>query len=220
MSEARATAASPEVTIRAEVSAADPDECRFVCSVPVHPGGPFAFANAGEAAGSPLPEHLFALGDVVHVQIAEQVVTVGKARGVEWGDLRRRIGAAIRAQLAAGVPAVLESAPDLDGRTADGVRDAAALTRIIERLFERELNPRVASHGGRITLVGIDGSTMRITMGGGCQGCSSSSVTLRDGVEVMVRRVAPEITEIIDVTDHAAGIAPYRKVPVTLGRTD
>lgn len=211
---------SDDVKIRAEVSAADPDECRFVCSVPVHPGGPFAFGSADEAAGSPLPQHVFSLGDVVHVQIAEQVVTVGKSGGVEWGDLRRRIGATIRAQLAAGVPAVLESAPDLDGRTADGVRDTAALTRIIQGLFDRELNPRVASHGGRITLVDIEGSTMRITMGGGCQGCSSSQVTLRQGVEVMVRRVAPEITEIIDVTDHAAGVAPYRKVAVALGRPD
>ena len=209
---------SDEVAIRAEVSAADPDECRFLCSVSVHPGGPFAFESAEDAAGSPLPEHLFALGDVVYVQIAEQVVTVGKARDVEWGDLRRRIGATIRAQLDAGVPAVLESAPDLDGRTGDGVRDTEALTRIIRRLFDRELNPRVASHGGRITLVDIEGSTMRITMGGGCQGCSSSQVTLRQGVEVMVRRVAPEITEIIDVTDHTSGTAPYRKVAVSLGQ--
>lgn len=209
---------SDEVAIRAEVSAADPDECRFLCSVSVHPGGPFAFESAEDAAGSPLPERLFALGDVVYVQIAEQVVTVGKARDVEWGDLRRRIGATIRAQLDAGVPAVLESAPDLDGRTGDGVRDTEALTRIIRRLFDRELNPRVASHGGRITLVDIEGSTMRITMGGGCQGCSSSQVTLRQGVEVMVRRVAPEITEIIDVTDHTAGTAPYRKVAVSLGQ--
>ena len=209
---------SDEVAIRAEVSAADPDECRFLCSVSVHPGGPFAFESAEDAAGSPLHERLFALGDVVYVQIAEQVVTVGKARDVEWGDLRRRIGATIRAQLDAGVPAVLESAPDLDGRTGDGVRDTEALTRIIRRLFDRELNPRVASHGGRITLVDIEGSTMRITMGGGCQGCSSSQVTLRQGVEVMVRRVAPEITEIIDVTDHTAGTAPYRKVAVSLGQ--
>ena len=209
---------SDEVAIRAEVSAADPDECRFLCSVSVHPGGPFAFESAEDAAGSPLPERLFALGDVVYVQIAEQVVTVGKARDVEWGDLRRRIGATIRAQLDAGVPAVLESAPDLDGRTGDGVRDTEALTRIIRRLFDRELNPRVASHGGRITLVDIEGSTMRITMGGGCQGCSSSQVTLRQGVEVMVRRVAPEITEIIDVTDHTSGTAPYRKVAVSLGQ--
>ena len=209
---------SDEVAIRAEVSAADPDECRFLCSVTVHPGGPFAFESAEDAAGSPLPEHLFALGDVVYVQIAEQVVTVGKARDAEWGDLRRRIGSTIRAQLDAGVPAVLESAPDLDGRTGDGVRDTEALTRIIRRLFDRELNPRVASHGGRITLVDIEGSTMRITMGGGCQGCSSSQVTLRQGVEVMVRRVAPEITEIIDVTDHTSGTAPYRKVAVSLGQ--
>ncbi|HET8930202.1 MAG TPA: NifU family protein, partial [Acidimicrobiales bacterium] len=95
-------------------------------------------------------------------------------------------------------------------------RDAAALTRIIERLFDREVNPRVASHGGQISLVGLEGTTLRIAMGGGCQGCSSSQVTLRGSVEVMVHRVAPEITEIIDVTDHEAGTDPYLRGPVRL----
>ncbi len=219
MSEQPAPDAPAEVTIRAEVSAADPDTCRFVCSTTVHPGGPFAFAGPGEAAGSPLPERVFALGDVTHVVIADQVVSVTKSGDTDWGDLRRRIGAAIREQLAGGVPAVLESVPDVDGRTADGVRDAEALARIIGLLLEREVNPRVAAHGGRIALVGVEGTTLRISMGGGCQGCSSSAATLRNGVEVMVRRVAPEITEIVDVTDHAAGTAPYRRVPVSLGRS-
>ncbi len=208
-----------DVAIRAEVSAADPDTCRFVCSVSVHPGGPFAFAGPEEAAGSPLPEHVFGLGDVTHVVIADRVVSVTKASGVEWGDLRRRVGAVIRAQLAGGVPAVLESVPDVDGRTGDGVRDADALARMIDRLLEREVNPKVAAHGGRIAVVGVEGTTLRISMSGGCQGCSSSAATLRNGVEVMVRRVAPEITEIVDVTDHAAGTAPYRRVPVALGRS-
>ena len=147
-------------------------------------------------------------------------MTVTKTAGVDWGDLRARVGACIREQLATGAPAVLASAPDLDGRRGDGPRDAAALEKILAELFEREINPRVAAHGGRIALVGVEGSKLRITMGGGCQGCASAQLTLRSSVEVMVRRVAPEITEIVDDTDHAAGLRPYRRVPVRLVGTD
>lgn len=209
------------VSIRAERSAADPDSTRFVCSTSVHPGGPFAFASPEEAAGSPLPEALFALGGVRHVLIANEVVTVAKSAEADWDadDLPRRIGATLRAQLDAGVPAVLSSAPDVEGRTGDGARDDETLAQVIARLLEREVNPRVASHGGRIEVVGVDGSTLRIAMHGGCQGCASSTTTIRNGVEVMVRRIAPEITEIIDTTDHAAGSAPYRRSPVVLGRS-
>ena len=210
------TPAPMPVRIRAEVSVADPDTCRFVCSQVVHPGGPFAFTTADEAAGSPLPQHLFDLGVVTHVLIAEAVVTVTKRSEVAWGDLRKRIGAVIRDQLTSAAPAVLDSVPDLDGRAGSGPRDEAALRAVVERLFDREVNPRVASHGGHISLVGLEGTTLKIAMGGGCQGCASSQLTLRGSVEVLVQRVAPEITEIVDVTDHAAGTDPYLRGPVRL----
>ena len=205
---------SSPVHIRAEVSAADPDTCRFVCSEIVHPHGPFAFASIEAAAGSPLPQALFALGAIAHVLVAETVVTVTKVHTSDWGDLRTQIGAAIRAQCAAGVPAVLASVPDLDGRTvadASGAapRDAAKIRQALEALFEREVNPRVASHGGRIEIVDVSADRLTIAMHGGCQGCASSQFTIKAGVEVMVQRVAPEITEIVDVTDHSAGLVPY-----------
>ncbi len=205
------------VRIRAEVSEADPDTCRFVCSAEVHPGGPFAFESADEAAGSPLPQHIFALGVVTHVLIAGTVVTVTKRSDVEWGDLRKRIGAIIRDLLTSAAPAVLDSVPDVDGHTGgDSPRGESELRRIIERMFEREVNPRVAAHGGSIRMVGLDGDTLSISMHGGCQGCASSQVTIKAGVEVMVKRVAPEITRIVDVTDHAAGTDPYLRGPVRL----
>ncbi|MBS1849050.1 MAG: NifU family protein [Actinobacteria bacterium] len=208
------------VRIRADVSEADPHTCRFVCSEVVHPDGPYAFTSPEEAAGSPLPEHLFDLGVVTHVLIAETVVTVSIRPDVEWGDLRKRIGAIIRAQADAGVPAVLASVPNLDGWVDGATRDTAALRRILDHLFEHEVNPRVASHGGRIEIVEVGDTTLKISMHGGCQGCSSSNVTIEAGVEVMVRRVAPEITEIIDVTDHARGASPYRSGPVRLVPVD
>ncbi len=207
--------ATSDVTIRAEVSAADPHTCRFVCSEVVHPGGPFSFGSRSQALGSPLPEHLFDLEVVTHVLVAETVVSVTKQPDVPWGDLRKQIGSLIRRQLATASPAILGSVPDVDGTTT-GVRDETALRMVIDRLFEREVNPRVASHGGRIEVAGLDGTVLSITMTGGCQGCASSQLTLRGSVEVMVRRVAPEITEIVDVTDHGAGLNPYRRGAVSI----
>lgn len=222
MSVAASPVTIPErIRIRAEVSEADPDTCRFICSQTVHPGGPFAFESEADAAGSPLPQHLFDLGVVTHVLIAGTVVTVTKRSDVPWGDLRKRIGAVIRDLLTSAAPAVLDSVPDLDGHTGqDGPRDRTQLRRVIERLFEREINPRVAAHGGSIRVVDLDGDRLSISMHGGCQGCASSQVTVRSSVEVLVRRVAPEITEIVDVTDHAAGENPYIRGPVKLVPVD
>jgi Fe-S cluster biogenesis protein NfuA len=89
------------------------------------------------------------------------------------------------------------------GRSDDEVRAA------IQELLDGEVNGGLAGHGGSISLVDYTEGKLRIAMSGGCQGCASSQVTLRQSVEVMVRRIAPEVTEIVDTTDHAAGRTPY-----------
>ena len=197
--------ADQPVSIRAEASLADPDSCKFTVSCSVHPGGSFFFAGRDRAAGSPLGERLFALGGVASVLIAGNVVTIGKVPGAAWMGLKAAIGAAIRTQLLSGMPAVLEAA------TPNGtlVRSDAALGAAVQELLDREVNRSIASHGGKISLLDVQGGRLFITMSGGCQGCASSQVTLRQGFEVMVKRVAPEITEIVDATDHAAGRKPF-----------
>lgn len=80
--------------------------------------------------------------------------------------------------------------------------------RVIQ-VIETEVNPSIASHGGFATLVGVDGSTVYLTMGGGCQGCAMSKATLRQGIEVAIKQSVPEILEVVDVTDHASGDSPF-----------
>jgi len=202
MSESHAV---PLIAIRAEVLQADPDTCKFTVSHVVHPGGPFFFDHRDRAAGSPLPEILLGLPGVAHVLVAENVVTVGKAADVEWSALKAAIGARIRAQMHSGVPAILESA----NRAATWGRSDAEVRAAIQELLDGEVNRGVAAHGGRISLVDYKGGKLSIAMSGGCQGCVSSQATLRQGVEVMVRRIAPEVMEIVDITDHAAGKTPF-----------
>jgi Fe-S cluster biogenesis protein NfuA len=199
----------PTITIRAETSQADPDTCKFTVSRTVHPGGPFFFDSRERASGSPLVERLFALPGVAHVLVAQTVVTVGKDPSVAWSALKSAIGAAVRTQLLTGIPAIFE-APRQTGTRG---RSNAEIRALVQELLDREVNRSIASHGGRISIVDLRDGNLFIAMSGGCQGCAASQLTLRQGFEVMVRRVAPEIVEIVDTTDHAAGRKPFYQRP-------
>ena len=83
------------------------------------------------------------------------------------------------------------------------------LAQQIQEIFDQQINPQIAAHGGYVQLLEIDGSRAYIEMGGGCQGCGMANVTLKQGVEVAVREAIPEITELVDITDHASGTNPY-----------
>jgi len=195
----------PTITIRAETLLADPDMCKFTVNRTVHPGGPFFFDSRERAAGSPLLERLFALPSVAHVLVTDNVVTIGKEPGASWSGLKSQIGTVIRTQLLTGVPAILEAPRDASMRR----RTDAEIRRVVQELLDREVNRSIAAHGGRISIVDLRDGNLIIAMSGGCQGCAASQVTLRQGFEVMVRRVAPEIGDIIDTTDHAAGEKPF-----------
>ena len=195
----------PTIGIRAETSLADPDTCKFTVSRTVHPGGPFFFDSKERAAGSPLPERLFALPGVANVLIAESVVTVGKEPGASWSGLKAAIGTAIRTQLLTGAPAILETPRYASARG----RTDAEVRAVLQDLLDREVNRSIAGHGGKISIVHVRDAKLYIAMSGGCQGCAASQVTLRQGFEIMVHRVAPKITDSVDTTDHAAGKRPY-----------
>ena len=81
----------------------------------------------------------------------------------------------------------------------------------IETLLKDKINPSIASHGGRVSLVDVKDNIMFVQMEGGCQGCAASAVTLRQGIEATVKNTIPQIEEIIDITDHASGKNPYYK---------
>jgi Fe/S biogenesis protein NfuA len=88
---------------------------------------------------------------------------------------------------------------DLTGSTAEKV----------QQLLDQQINPSLAAHGGFAQLKGVDGDKVYVLMGGGCQGCAVSAMTLREGIAASITAAIPEITEVIDVTDHDAGENPY-----------
>ena len=88
---------------------------------------------------------------------------------------------------------------ELTGDLADQVR----------QLLELRINPALASHGGFAALVGVEDTKVMVTMGGGCQGCAMSAATLREGITAAILEAIPEVTEVVDITDHDAGATPY-----------
>jgi Fe/S biogenesis protein NfuA len=99
----------------------------------------------------------------------------------------------------AASPAIAGPPAELSGDTAQRV----------QQVLEQQINPSIAAHGGRADLVAVEGSTAYLRLGGGCQGCGMASVTLSQGIEVAIQEAVPEITQVIDVTDHAGGTNPY-----------
>jgi Fe/S biogenesis protein NfuA len=121
-----------------------------------------------------------------------------------------------------------ESAPNLEGATVDYVergpipgadsgfkienpnpiwKDPKA--QAVQEVLDTRINPGVAMHGGNVMLLDVKDDIAYIALGGGCQGCGMADVTLRQGIEVMIKEAVPEIREIIDTTDHAAGRNPF-----------
>jgi len=79
----------------------------------------------------------------------------------------------------------------------------------IQKLLDEKVNPMVAQHGGQIDLVDYLNRTAYIRMSGGCQGCSSSKATLKQGVEKAIFEAFPRVRQVVDMTDHRAGDNPY-----------
>jgi Fe/S biogenesis protein NfuA len=79
----------------------------------------------------------------------------------------------------------------------------------VQELIESMINPAVAGHGGFVELVDVQDNRVYLQMGGGCQGCGAADVTLKQGIERLIKEEIPEVAEVLDATDHSAGSNPY-----------
>ena len=91
----------------------------------------------------------------------------------------------------------------------DKIELSGSLEEKVQQLLTQQINPSLAAHGGWAELVKVEETNVFLTMGGGCQGCAMSAATLREGITVMISELIPEVTEVIDTTDHNAGETPY-----------
>ena len=184
----------------------DNGRCKFLVSEPLHAGGVRRFASPDEARGSPLPEAIFAIpgADVSEVIVSGNLVTVVKRNPAPWPVVGKAVGQAIRAALAGGQPAVTAKPVAPESATTDD-----ALYERVADLFDSQVNPMVARHGGRVELIDVQDAVVMVRMAGGCQGCGMADVTLRQGIEAMLQQHVPDVKGIVDITDHTAGSNPY-----------
>jgi len=169
----------------------------------VSPGGSVYFNRPEDAEGWPLIEKLFATGSVHSVLARDNMLVVARMPDADWVGLTAAIEKAIRDHY--------DAHPDGDERlgAAESTVDEASIRQRVQEILDTEINPSIAGHGGFIRLVDVQGSRVFLQMGGGCQGCGMAHITLREGVEHMLRARIPEITEILDQTDHASGANPF-----------
>ena len=129
---------------------------------------------------------------------------------VETPDLRLLVEPGGAANLEGAIidldPSAMGGALRIDNPN-EGWRDPVAAR--IQDVLDRRINPSVAAHGGFVDLLEVRGGAAYVQLGGGCQGCAQVDVTLRQGIEVAIKAAVPQITEVIDITDHAAGTNPY-----------
>jgi len=180
------------------------DQCLFMLNRPLFSGHSWWFPNFESAEGSPLAERLFSLDDVESVLVNEATLTITRKdkNMYDWKPLGEEIGTTLRELLTEGgmliSQKIISEMPSQD-KIQEGIQKA----------INEEVNPGVAGHGGLITLEKIKGNTITIKMGGGCQGCSSADLTLKEGIHGSFRKFVPQIGAIFDETDHAAGLNPY-----------
>jgi Fe/S biogenesis protein NfuA len=97
--------------------------------------------------------------------------------------------------------------PVVETPTAEGLEGDVA--ERVAQVLEQHINPAIAMHGGMAQLVGVEGDTAFVRLGGGCQGCGMAGVTLDQGIESAIVGAVPEVSRVVDVTDHASGENPY-----------
>ncbi len=181
---------------------ANPATCKFIVDRPVYPGKSAYFGNRESADASALARRLFEIPEVANVRIEDNRITITKAGSDPWPEIGKNIGSKIREHIRSKEEAV-------DENYSGNVSNEADIRQKVQDLFENEINPALGSHGGFVELVDVKGSSVYVKLGGGCQGCAGAKMTLKMGIERIVREKIPEVAEILDATDHSTGNHPY-----------
>ena len=180
----------------------NPVSCKFTVDRSVYPGGSAFFGNREAANDSPLAQRIFEIPEVENVLIAENQITVAKSGFDPWPVIGKQIGAKIREHIRSDDPAV-------NAQFESTMLPESEIRKRVQNLLEREVNPALGMHGGWVELIDVKRNSVYLRLGGGCQGCGSANMTLKMGIEKAIREQIPEVGEILDTTDHAAGRNPY-----------
>jgi Fe-S cluster biogenesis protein NfuA len=179
----------------------NPATIKFLPGQLVMESGTRDFADADEAEASPLAEALFSLGDVTGVFFGRDFISVTAAPGVGWSELKPDVISILLDHFSAAMPLFHPpkagfSVPVADEEyPLDDPADAEIVDQIKE-LIETRVRPAVANDGGDIVYRGFQRGVVFLQMQGACSGCPSSSATLKNGIEQLLKHYVPEVTEV------------------------
>jgi Fe-S cluster biogenesis protein NfuA len=204
MDEEEQSSWSENIAIKARVEA-DRMTCVFMVDRPVLEGLSAWFPQPSYAEeSSPLGKQLFAIEGIGNVLLHGMTVTIGMTDLCDrpWQELSVETGQVIRAYLKTGEDTITQS-------FRDNIPPEGEIHLKLQACVDMEINPGIAAHSGVVTLERIAGNSVYLVMGGGCQGCAASEITLRQGIHNTFRNAVPQIGGIFDVTDHSAGSNPF-----------
>ncbi len=173
----------------------NPATLKFLPGRDVIGDGTANFPDASEAAASPLAERLFRIEGVTGVFLGSDFITVTKDNDREWYLLKPAILGVIMEHFTAGRPVILETAESDQPEEGVSEEDAEIVAQIKE-LLDTRVRPAVAQDGGDIIFRSFDHGVVYLHMQGACSGCPSSTVTLKMGIENMLRHYIPEVVEV------------------------
>ena len=177
----------------------NPATLKFLPGRPVMTGGTRDFATPEEAEASPLADALFSLGDVEGVFFGSDFVSVTAAPGSDWRTLKPDVLSVLLDHFSGDMPLFRAgSAAGIaidDDALADDPADADIVSQIKE-LIDTRVRPAVANDGGDIVYRGFQQGTVLLKMQGACAGCPSSTATLKQGIEQLLKYYVPEVTEV------------------------
>jgi Fe-S cluster biogenesis protein NfuA len=179
----------------------NPATLKFLPGRPViEAGPPRDFADADEAEASPLAAALFSQGDVVGVFYGRDFIAVTAGEGADWRDLKPQVLAILLDHFSSQAPlfrtgSAHEIHIEEEGEFAENPEDADIVAQIRE-LIDTRVRPAVANDGGDIVYRGFDKGVVYLAMHGACSGCPSSTATLKQGIEQLLKHYVPEVTEV------------------------
>jgi Fe-S cluster biogenesis protein NfuA len=179
----------------------NPATLKFLPGRPViEAGPPRDFADADEAEASPLAAALFSQGDVVGVFYGRDFIAVTAGEGADWRDLKPQVLSILLDHFSSQAPlfrtgSAHEIHIEEEGEFAENPEDADIVAQIRE-LIDTRVRPAVANDGGDIVYRGFDKGVVYLAMHGACSGCPSSTATLKQGIEQLLKHYVPEVTEV------------------------
>ncbi|HEU4839297.1 MAG TPA: NifU family protein [Micavibrio sp.] len=171
----------------------NPATVKFIPGVTVMQSGAAEFQNAEAAATSPLAERIFQIKGVERVFFGYDFVSVTKSDAVQWADIKAYVLAAVMQHFTTGEN-LFRDGHDAGASADDGMLDE--ISKQIKELIDKRVRPAVAMDGGDIVFDRFEQGVVYLHMRGACSGCPSSTVTLKSGVEKMLRHYVPEVLEV------------------------